>query len=37
MSHSSKGGLWLDHWWPVLLITFGLIFIGTLAFFHPSF
>jgi hypothetical protein len=34
MSSSSKSS-WLDRWWPLLLILFGLIFISTLAFYSP--
>jgi hypothetical protein len=32
---SHERGSWLDRWWPLLLISFGLLFIGTLALFHP--
>jgi hypothetical protein len=28
---------WLERFWPLLLILFGLVFIFTLALFHPSF
>jgi hypothetical protein len=35
MSSSDGGGPWLDKYWPLLVIGFGLIFIGTLALFHP--
>ena len=34
---SKKHEMWLDRWWPVLLIGFGLIFISALAFFKPSY
>ena len=27
---------WLDRWWPLLLITFGLIFTTILVSFHPT-
>lgn len=27
---------WIDQWWPLLLILFGLIFIAALVFFHPT-
>ena len=37
MSVSSKQGAWLDRWWPLLLIVFGLVFLATLAFFQPSY
>jgi len=28
---------WIDRFWPLLLILFGLTFISTLALFHPHF
>lgn len=37
MSSPSGSGAWIDRWWLVLLIVFGLVFIATLAFFHPSY
>ena len=36
MSHPTKPGMWFDRWWPLLVILFGVIFIATLAFFHPT-
>jgi hypothetical protein len=33
---SSRKSSWLDRWWPLLLILFGLTFISTLAFFSPT-
>ena len=35
MSSSHKSGSWLDRWWPLLLILFGMTFIATLALFSP--
>ncbi len=32
-SHESKS--WIDTWWPLLVILFGVLFISTLVFFHP--
>jgi hypothetical protein len=26
---------WLDTWWPLLVIVFGLIFVSCLVSFHP--
>jgi len=37
MSRSHKSESWLDRWWLLLLILFGLVFISVLAFFHPSY
>ena len=34
MTHKEQPS-WIDRYWPVLLITLGLIFILTLALFHP--
>jgi hypothetical protein len=27
---------WLDRWWPLLVICFGLIFVSMLVSFHPT-
>jgi len=35
MSSSNGSGPWLDRWWPLLLILFGVTFISVLAGFHP--
>jgi len=35
MSESRKQELWLETWWPALVITFGLIFLSCLVFFKP--
>jgi hypothetical protein len=32
---SSESPSWIDRWWPLLLILFGLTFISVLAFFAP--
>jgi hypothetical protein len=34
MSHESEP--WLDRWWPLLLILFGLLFVTVLTTFHPT-
>ncbi len=34
-AHESKP--WIDTWWPLLVILFGVLFISTLVFFHPHF
>ena len=36
MSGSNGSESWLDRWWPLLLITFGLIFVSVLVSFHPT-
>jgi hypothetical protein len=35
MSSSNESQSWLDRWWLLLLILFGLLFISVLAFFNP--
>lgn len=35
MSASNESGRWLDTWWPLLLILFGLTFLTTLVSFTP--
>jgi hypothetical protein len=32
---SAESPSWIDRWWGLLLIIFGLIFISTLVFFKP--
>jgi hypothetical protein len=32
-----KKDSWIDRWWPLLLITFGVGCVGILVLFHPSF
>lgn len=35
MSASHEKPVWLDTWWPFLVILFGLIFLSVLVSFHP--
>jgi hypothetical protein len=35
MSSSHESGSWVDEWWPLLVIAFGLIFVTLLVSFHP--
>jgi hypothetical protein len=35
--HHHEEASWLDRWWPLLVIVFGVTFISTLVFFHPHF
>jgi hypothetical protein len=35
MSSSSESSSWLDSWWPLLVILFGVIFVAALVMFHP--
>jgi hypothetical protein len=37
MSSSSQETVWLDEWWPLLVIIFGLIFVAFLVSFAPAF
>jgi hypothetical protein len=36
MSSSSVSESWLDRWWPLLVILYGLIFVLTLVSFSPT-
>jgi hypothetical protein len=36
MSSSTEPGSWLDSWWPLLVILFGLIFVSILVTFAPK-
>jgi hypothetical protein len=36
MSEGHETTSWLDRWWPLLLIGFGLIFTSVLVSFNPS-
>jgi hypothetical protein len=36
MSSSSKSEFWLDRWWPLLVILYGILFISTLVTFSPT-
>jgi hypothetical protein len=35
MSETTESEAWLDTWWPLLVIIFGVIFVSCLVFFHP--
>lgn len=35
MSSSENSGFWLDRWWPLLVILFGVIFVSILVSFKP--
>lgn len=35
MSSSHESQSWIDRWWPLLLILFGLTFVSVLVFFKP--
>jgi|APThiThiocy_cv2_1041547.scaffolds.fasta_scaffold00055_30 hypothetical protein len=35
MSSSNKSESWLDRWFPLLVIVFGLLFVTLLVSFHP--
>ena len=36
MSSSSESEAWVERWWPLLVITFGLIFVTVLVNFSPT-
>jgi len=36
MSLTSESGSWLDGWWPLLLILFGVIFVSIFVSFKPT-
>ena len=36
MSSSTESESWLDRWWPLLLISFGLLFVLVLVTFSPN-
>ena len=36
MSSSTESESWLDRWWPLLLISFGLLFVLVLVTFSPT-
>jgi hypothetical protein len=36
MSSSSEPGWWLDRWWPLLVILFGVLFVSILVSFKPG-
>ncbi|MBB5341425.1 steroid 5-alpha reductase family enzyme [Edaphobacter lichenicola] len=33
---SSSAESWVDRWWPLLVILFGVIFVAVLVTFHPA-
>jgi hypothetical protein len=35
MSSSSESAFWLDTWWPLFVILFGVIFVTVLVSFSP--
>jgi hypothetical protein len=35
MSSSNGSGSWLDNWWPLLVILYGVLFVSVLNCFHP--
>jgi hypothetical protein len=36
MSSSNESLSWLDRWWPLLLILFGVLFVSVLTTFSPT-
>jgi hypothetical protein len=36
MSSSSESVSWLDQWWPLLVILYGVIFVTVLVTFSPT-
>lgn len=36
MSSSIESTSWVDRWWPLLVILFGVIFVAVLVSFHPT-
>lgn len=36
MSSSSESASWLDRWWPLLVIIFGVIFVSVIVSFSPT-
>jgi hypothetical protein len=36
MSSSSASASWLDRWWPLFVILFGVIFVSVLVTFSPT-
>lgn len=35
MSESNHNEFWLDTWWPLLVIAFGVLFVSVLVSFNP--
>ena len=36
MSSSNESEFWLDQWWPLFVILYGVIFVSVLVSFHPT-
>jgi hypothetical protein len=36
MSSSSESGFWLDRWWPLFVILYGILFVSILVSFSPT-
>jgi hypothetical protein len=36
MSSSTETVSWLDRWWPLLVILYGVLFVSILVSFHPT-
>lgn len=36
MSSSSESERWLDRWWPLLVILYGVLFVAILVSFKPT-
>jgi hypothetical protein len=36
MSSSNESARWLDRWWPLLVILYGVLFISILVSFQPT-
>jgi len=36
MSLATERESWVDRWWPLLLILFGVVFVSVLVSFHPA-
>ena len=37
MSSSHESGSWLDTWWPLLVILFGVTFVSVVALWKPGY
>jgi hypothetical protein len=37
MSATQNSSHWLDTWWPLFVILFGILFVSWLVSFHPSY
>jgi hypothetical protein len=36
MSASNESVPWIDRWWPLLVILFGVVFVSVLVSFYPT-